>query len=106
MDWQKRMNLLTISINYRAVRFQNGIALIGLVNKYNAPKTIMNVKIEDQKITVQLNGDGKFKALLPKAPQSVLVNGISVTSFSFDKGIFTVETGSVNSFKNELEIIF
>ena len=75
------------------VPIQNGIALIGLVNKYNAPKTIDNAKIEDHKITVKLKGSGMFKALLPKTPKSILINGTSVNRFSCNKGIFSVEIG-------------
>jgi raffinose synthase len=74
---------------YNFVPIQNGIALIGLVNKYNAPKTILSSTIEKYKIKVNLMEGGTFKALLPSKPVSVLVNDFPVKNYTFEHGVFT-----------------
>jgi len=99
---------------FNFVPIKNGIALIGLVNKYNAPKTITSSKIEKNKIEVHLiNGQvtsvsrsentgemstrtisGTFKALLPSKPVSVTVNNTPLTNYSFKDGMFTANLNS------------
>ena len=93
---------------YNFVPIENGVALIGLVNKYNAPKTIISSKIEKDKIEVHLmnakvtgvlrdadNGemsvrtmDAPFKALLPSEPVSVTINDIPIKDFTYINGVF------------------
>lgn len=101
------IELKRMECNYfNLIPIQNGIALIGLVNKYNAPKTIISSVVENHKITVELNGGGTFKALLPQQAISVFLNGESTSYFKFEKNVFTVEVGDRRSKEMVLEINF
>jgi uncharacterized protein YktA (UPF0223 family) len=102
---------------FNFVPIENGVALIGMVNKYNAPKTILSSKIEKDKIEVHLlNADvtsvfkaigkgeesmttiaGTFKAILPSPPVSVTVNNIPFKDYTFTNGIFaaSIHQGSL-----------
>jgi Alpha-galactosidase len=79
---------------YNFVPIQKGIALIGLVNKYNAPKTILNSKVENNKIEVNLMEGGTFKALLPSKPVSILANDVPVKNYTFENGVLTANIQS------------
>ena len=79
---------------FNFVPVNKGVALIGLVNKYNAPATIVNSKIEKKKVEVTLREGGTFKALFPKKPVSITVNNIPFDQFSFADGLFTAEISS------------
>ena len=112
---QKKIALERMGNKYfNFVPIKNGVALIGLVNKYNAPKTITSSKIEKNKIEVHLiNGQvtsvsrsentgemstrtisGTFKALLPSKPVSVTVNNTPLSNYSFKDGVFTANVNS------------
>lgn len=102
---------------YNFVPIEKGVALIGLVNKYNAPKTILSSKVRKRKIEVHLmngevtsllkseaNGEmsvnsmgGIFKAILPSKPVSVTINNTPVKDFTYENGIFMtpVHSGSL-----------
>ncbi|HEY3372257.1 MAG TPA: Sip1-related alpha-galactosidase [Prolixibacteraceae bacterium] len=102
---------------YNFVPIEKGIALIGLVNKYNAAKTILSSKIGNDQIEVHLlNGestsvatdavtgeapvstmDGTFKAILPSEPVSVTINDMPIKDFTFTNGIFMtpVHSGTI-----------
>lgn len=79
---------------YNFVPVNNGVALIGLVNKYNAPATILGSKIEKKKVEVTLLEGGMFKAIFPRKPVSVKVNNLPFEQFSFADGVFTAEIPS------------
>jgi len=88
---QKEIKLDRMGCNYfNFVPIHQGVALIGLVNKYNAPKTILASKIEKHNIEVKLRDGGEFKALLPSQPLSVSVNGLPVKEYTYQKGVFTL----------------
>ena len=109
---------------YNFVPIENGVALIGLVNKYNAPKTILSYKVEKDKIEVHLmngevtsvvksvdNGEmsvntigAAFKAILPTEPVSVTINNIPTKDFTFTNGVFTAPVHS-ESLKETVLII-
>ena len=111
---------------YNFVPIENGVALIGLVNKYNAPKTIISSKIVKDKIEVHLaNGDvtsvlkdankgemsvktigGTFKAILPSEPVSVTINNITTKDFTYSNGVFMVPVKSVSFKETVLTINF
>lgn len=82
---------------YNIVPVEHGVALIGLVNKYNAPKTILSSKIDKKRIEVHLIEGGTFKAIVPKKPVSVLFNNVPVNNFNYDDKLFTVDLKSENS---------
>ena len=79
---------------YNIVPIKNGVALIGLVNKYNAPKTIVSSQIRKNKVELTLQEGGTFKAFLPSMPVLVTVNDTLLEDYMFEKGIFTAEISS------------
>jgi raffinose synthase len=67
------------------VPVKNNFAAFGLINKYNAPATILSEKWEGAKnIEIQLYEGGRFKAYAGNSPVRVLVNG-KVQKFTFEK---------------------
>ncbi|MDD4923137.1 MAG: Sip1-related alpha-galactosidase, partial [Bacteroidales bacterium] len=74
---------------YHFVPLKKGVALIGLVNKYNAPKTILSSNISDNKIEVRLLEGGLFKAVLPSKPKGAMVNGVPVKESTYQNGVWT-----------------
>ena len=124
---EKKITLTRMGNKYfNFVPIENGVALIGLVNKYNAPKTIISSNIGKDKIEVHLldgksvfihktegdleTGDvtinGIFKAILPSKPVSVIINQVPVKDFSYTNGIFAVDVLSDGLKETVLEINF
>jgi hypothetical protein len=69
------------------VPIKNNFAAFGLINKYNAPATILNEKwVGAKRIEIQLYEGGTFKAYANSAPKKVLVNGKAET-FTFEKNL-------------------
>ncbi|HZL08644.1 MAG TPA: Sip1-related alpha-galactosidase [Prolixibacteraceae bacterium] len=91
---------------FNFVPIENGIALIGLVNKYNAPKTIVHSKIGKDKIEVQLVEGGIFKAILQSKPVLVMVNNIPIKDYSYENGILTATVVSERTKEPIVQITF
>jgi hypothetical protein len=53
----------------------DGNAVIGLVNKYNAPAAVMKSKVGEKKIQAIIYEGGWFAAVIKSKPTSVKVNG-------------------------------
>lgn len=77
---------------YNIVPIEKDIALIGLIDKYLSPKTIISQTVDEENITVKLSTSGKFAAMLPHEPVSVWVNDKKLTShtWSYQEGLFVV----------------
>jgi len=124
-DEQKKVTLNRMDNEYyNFVPIEKGGSLIGLVNKYNAPKTIIRSEIKKNQIKVQLldgefasfvkSGDGKemsvknmgatFKALLPSAPVSVTLNDKELNDFTYLNGVFTANIHGGDAKESELII--
>jgi len=124
-DEQKKVTLNRMDNEYyNFVPIEKGVSLIGLVNKYNAPKTIIRSEIKKNQIKVQLldgefasfvkSGDGKemsvknmgatFKALLPSAPVSVTLNDKELNDFTYLNGVFTANIHGGDAKESELII--
>jgi len=73
---------------YNIVPIEKGVAIIGLTNKFNAPKTIEEQTITERGVSVKLREGGLFSAFLPKIPTKVLINNVSVTNFKFENNWF------------------
>lgn len=107
---QKKVSLNRMDNEYyNVVPVEKGVALIGLVNKYNAPKTILSSDIKKKRIEVHLmdgevtsfvkstndnqmsvkNIGGTFKALLPSEPSAVIVNNNPINDYTYINGVFT-----------------
>jgi hypothetical protein len=68
----------------------NGFAAFGLINKYNAPATIMSQTWKNNSVSVRLYEGGLFEAYSSKKPTSVRVNGIKKT-FSFKNELLKIQ---------------
>jgi raffinose synthase len=70
-----------------------GFAAFGLVNKYNAPATIVSEQWNGNGVSVKLYEGGMFKAYSVKKPASVRVNG-KEKLFSFKDNLLNVTVDS------------
>ncbi|MFH0758891.1 MAG: Sip1-related alpha-galactosidase [Bacteroidota bacterium] len=104
-DEQISLELKRMECKYfNLVPIQHEVALIGLIDKYNAPATILDSSITKHKITAKLKGTGTFKALLPSRPDSILLNQNALSAFTFENGTltFVIESGEIS----QIEILF
>ncbi len=66
-----------------------GNAVIGLVDKYNAPAAIVSQRVTPSGISVTLYNGGRFAAAVKSRPRSVTINGIH-SGFSYENGLLIV----------------
>ncbi|HUI63791.1 MAG TPA: Sip1-related alpha-galactosidase, partial [Bacteroidota bacterium] len=64
---------------YYIIPLQNGNAAIGLVNKYNAPATILGAHCTSRSMDATVYEDGEFAAVTSSAPQCVSVDGTDLS---------------------------
>ncbi|MDX1769435.1 MAG: Sip1-related alpha-galactosidase, partial [Arenibacter troitsensis] len=83
---------------YNIVPIEQDIALIGLIDKYLSPKTIISQSVDEENIRVKLSTSGKFAALLPHSPVSVRVNDkeLATHTWSYQEGLFIVSITDTN----------
>lgn len=92
----KRNDLFSVALErlgfqlHYVVPVNNDFAAFGLVNKYNAPATIINEKWTGKEIEIQLYEGGTFKAYSKRKPQRMTVNGKAQT-FSYKDNIIAAE---------------
>ncbi|HEX8314928.1 MAG TPA: Sip1-related alpha-galactosidase, partial [Flavisolibacter sp.] len=72
------------------VPVKNGFAAFGLVNKYNAPATIVKEEWKAKTVAVTLYEGGTFKAYSKLKPAKVLVNG-KEQSFSYAGNLLSLD---------------
>jgi hypothetical protein len=78
----KKNEILPISLSrfgyklYYIMPLINGNTVIGLVNKYNAPKAVLNSIINKNEIKTTLYEGGQFAVVVKNKPKSVKVDGI------------------------------
>ena len=75
---------------YFIIPVKNNFASIGLINKYNAPSTIINETIDGEKATIELYEGGKFAAYMAKVPKGVLL-GDQKLIYTYKDGLLEVE---------------
>ena len=63
---------------------------VGLIDKYNAPATLLSSSVEDGVISADVRERGRFAAVGPRAPSVVTVDGKDVP-FTFNGGLITVQ---------------
>jgi hypothetical protein len=68
----------------------NGFAALGLVNKYNAPATIVSEKWNGRKVLLTLYEGGYFKAYCKTKPRNIMI-GQNVATFTYRDGIVAVD---------------
>jgi len=73
---------------YYIIPLTGGMGAVGLMDKYNAPATLLNSSVSDGEIRAMLYEGGTFCAVGPHAPRSVTVGGVEVP-FRFDGGLVT-----------------
>ncbi len=68
----------------------HGCAVIGLINKYNAPAAVLKYNITSGDVAATIYEGGKFLAFVRKKPASVKVNGKEFP-YDFNAGLLTIE---------------
>lgn len=96
----KRMQ---VSLFY-IVPVKEGAAMVGMVKKYNAPRTIINTEYSKNNVKVLCKEDGKFVGYLPSPPKKVSLNGkaISSSQFTFQNNLFTLDLIGLDTNKEKL----
>jgi hypothetical protein len=75
---------------YYVIPLIDNMGAIGLINKYNAPATLLHSSVERGVISALLYEGGKFAAVGPRAPRSVTAGGVEVP-FTYDGGLIIVQ---------------
>ena len=75
---------------YYVVPLEDGNAVIGLVDKYNAPAAVIESRITAHEIRAVLHEGGKFAAVVANMPASVRVDGRK-SAFTYDDHLVTVQ---------------
>jgi hypothetical protein len=75
---------------YYVVPLEDGNAVIGLVDKYNAPAAVVESGIRPHEIRAVLREGGEFAAVVANMPESVQVDG-KESAFIYDRHLLTVE---------------
>jgi hypothetical protein len=68
---------------YYVVPIHNGFAPFGLTDKYNAPATILDFRMQAHRATVTLYEGGRFGAYCAKKPSAITVNGKRVRALRY-----------------------
>ncbi|MEQ9287912.1 MAG: Sip1-related alpha-galactosidase [Cyclobacteriaceae bacterium] len=71
---------------------QIGVALIGLSNKYNSPKTILKQQITADRISFNLKESGELVAYSERFPERIEVDGVTLreNNWKFENAILSV----------------
>lgn len=71
------------------VPIENEFAAFGLVNKYNAPKTILSIQHTHNAVVVKVSESATFAAYSAKKPSAIRINGaaINTSSVQFNGGL-------------------
>lgn len=75
--------------------FSEKIAPIGLIDKYNAPKTIKKVDFNDTFTKIELFEAGDFAAYLPQKPSKVLDSNNKEITFSYSNQLLLINTKDI-----------
>jgi hypothetical protein len=75
---------------YYVIPLIDGMAAVGLIDKYNAPATLLQSSVKGGVISAVLYERGKFAAVGPHAPHSVSVNGTEVP-FTYSGGLIIAQ---------------
>lgn len=98
-----KLKRMQVSLYY-IVPMKEGAAMVGLVKKYNAPRTIVNTEISKANVKVLCREEGKFVGYLPSAPKNVSVNGKAISSehFTFQSNLLTLYLIGLDKSKEKL----
>jgi hypothetical protein len=70
---------------------ESGVAVFGLVNKYNSPKTIMSQEVFQDRVEVTVTESGEIAMYLDKAPQGIRLNSSSTENYSYRDGLLQIK---------------
>jgi raffinose synthase len=76
---------------YYVVPLQNKYGSLGLINKYNGPKTIKKETIDDKSVKIELYEGGTYAAYSERKPSSVATEEGKLLNFTFKNGLLKVE---------------
>lgn len=91
------------------IPIEEGVALVGLVDKYNAPKTIVKSKITARGFTATCTDEGVFSAYCAIPPKKVTINGklLAADNYRFKEKLFSLNLTTDSSNKEtDIEIEF
>ena len=75
---------------YYVIPLTDGMGAIGLIDKYNAPATLLRSSVKEGVISALLYEGGRFAAVGPRAPLSVTAGGLEVP-FTYDGGLIIAQ---------------
>jgi hypothetical protein len=84
---------------YYIIPATKNAAPVGLIGKYNAPGTIVHKKTGSNKMEITVADHGRFAAIVPENPKTVLLDG-ETTGFVFKDKELTVEIPPAQARRN------
>jgi hypothetical protein len=79
---------------YYVVPLQNGVAPLGILDKYNAPATIRDFTISKHQVKITTKDGGKLGVILPSKPRRITANNTAHKKFTFSDGLLLVDLDS------------
>jgi raffinose synthase len=76
---------------YYVIPLRDGFAPLGLTDKYNAPATVLDCRVQAHRATVTLYEGGHFGAYCSKRPSTVRINGKRVTDFRYADHLLSLD---------------
>ena len=75
---------------YYVIPLRDGMGAIGLIDKYDAPATLLESSVKDGVISAVLYEGGRFAAVGPRRPRSVTTGGKDVP-FTYSGGLIVAQ---------------
>jgi raffinose synthase len=89
---------------YYIAPIKNGMAPLGLLNKYNAPATIKKYQSTKTEIKITLLEGGKLGVIVPSKPKQIFVNKKIQKEFIFNDRLLTIHVQPENNKPVEVEV--
>jgi raffinose synthase len=92
---------------FSVIPLESSSAIIGLINKYNSPKTILKQSISDRKIEATLAESGPIALYTESVPREVRINGeaIGQDKFSFQNNLLIINVPETISGEVTLSVL-
>ena len=96
MQYAGRDDVIPVSLGrlgcrlYYVIPLTDGMGAIGLIDKYNAPATLLRSSVKEGVISALLYEGGRFAAVGPRPPLSVTAGGLEVP-FTYDGGLIIAQ---------------
>ena len=79
---------------YYVVPVHDGVAPLGLLDKYNAPAGIQDVTISKQQVKIFTKGGGKLGVILSRKPRRITVDNSAYRKFTFSDRLLLIDLDS------------